>query len=219
MRVDEHITMSDDLPDRLWRTASEHYLPVAGIAGGAGVVMIWQNLGPSWLGTVLLLGGIGWWAYHDHIEKSDEVDKMIGRTEAAADPEKAKEAVESVGADELMDADNWNLGEDEAPWWDTEAHPTTKDRIEAMKRQDPDYEEDDNGDDESILDKFARVLGMDEDSKPESESESDGESEPLFEPIEADLGPDLEVEADVGGLEEGLDFGGDLEAELEDDAR
>lgn len=36
-----------------------------------------------------------------------------------------------------------DLEKGEAPWWHFSEYPTTQDRIEAMKRQDPDY----NGDD------------------------------------------------------------------------
>lgn len=208
--------MTDDALERLWQTATDYYVPVSAVAGGAGVVMYWQDLGPSWLAMGLLIGGVGWYAYRSTAEDGEENSNPEPKSKNP-DPEEA--------APPPQNPSEFDIGEDEAPWWDTEAYPTTKDRIEAMKRQDPDYEEDEDGetDDESILDKFARVLGMDEDSGGDgSESDSD-RSEPLFEPIEADLGPDLEIEAevgdDVGGLENELDFGGDLEANLEDDDR
>lgn len=37
-----------------------------------------------------------------------------------------------------------DLEDGERPWWDTNMYSSTVERVEAMKRQDPDYNEEEN---------------------------------------------------------------------------
>lgn len=202
--------MTDPSQSRWIRLVRAYPELTGGGVAALGVVAIWQDIGPAWLGMALLLGGIGLYVVVTEVLGDD-----TAKSNPEPDPLTEDEAQDLVDAGlpqpDSRDPENWDIPEDEAPWWDIGAHETTQERIEAMKRQDPDYDE---TDDENILDKFARVLGLDEDAPRQSEAskrrtaESEADHERGDERLLDELDPLFE---DEGSLEVG-----DLEADLDE---
>lgn len=226
-----------DIPTNRWtRIAINHPEIVGGGVAAIGVIAIWQDILPKGISMGLLLGGIGIYAagdwLADHLEDADAENDQ--ETEPKPEPDPEPEHDPERVLEGSRDLGEFDVPEGEAPWWDTKAYPTTQERIEAMKRQDPDYTEDDeDGDDESILDKFARVLGLDEESTDDEAGDDDERKglldglDPLFDEagsLEADMEDEGGLEAELESememeMEAELDFEEELEVDLEDERR
>lgn len=190
-----------DLPDNRWlRIAVEYPGLAAAPLGALGVIAIWQDIGPSWLGMGLLLGGIGLYVAVTEVLDTDVVTEP--ESEPEPEPDYDPDHVLETGSRDLGE---WEIPDDEAPWWDLDAYETTQDRIEAMKRQDPDY---DDGSDESILDKLASLLGMDGAADERDDDDRGG----MLDDLDSLFEPEAEMDAT-------FDLEDELEVDLEDEMR
>lgn len=218
---------------RLMRFAINHPTPVAGAIGAFGVVAIWQDIGPGWLGMLLLLGGIGIYATSDWLAKNEAAQEMLSKEDDGPESKPDTETIEdppparTVGDDETAAIAKLTKPLEErfhvtpvrgvdyrVIETETGYAAELTDRGEQLIDAAASQADDDDG--ESILDKFARVMGIDESDESDAADDEDREGlldglDPLFESEERYRdGASLE-----DGLEDGFDQEYDFEAEAE----